>query len=189
MAKELSTTLRSHLEGKSFVLVQFVSIATPSGTKYFTDAFFDIDFDSNTYQAQGTLLKIGDAEESNEVIVGKSQIILSAIETNNITTYATSGIINKEVEIRLGFLNPTDYSLVADPVIIFKGKVTNYAINDAKKTATITLEIASTFANFDKANGRRTNDGSNQRLHPNDFSFEFSDQTVADIPWGRPFND
>ena len=86
-------------------------------------------------------------------------------------------------------MNPTDYSIVAEPIIVFKGKIQSYAVNDAKKTSTIVLEVASTFANFEKTNGRKTNQGSLQREHPNDHSFEFSDQTVADIPWGRPFND
>jgi len=189
MPRLLSTDLRSHLEGTQFVLVQLVDIGTASGTQRFTDAFFDIDYDSNTYSAQGSFLGIGTAEESNEVIVGKTQISLSALETSNITTFATSSIINKAVTIRLAFLNPTDYSIVAEPIIVFKGKIQSYAVNDAKKTSTIVLEVASTFANFEKTNGRKTNQGSLQREHPNDHSFEFSDQTVADIPWGRPFND
>jgi hypothetical protein len=189
MPRLLSTTLRSHLEGTQFILVQLVDIATASGTQRFTDCFFDVTYDSNSYSAQGSFLGIGTAEESNEVIVGKTQISLSALETSNITTFATSAIINKAVTIRLAFLNPTDYSIIGDPVIVFKGKIQSYAVNDAKKTSTIVLEVASTFANFEKLNGRKTNQGSMQREHPNDFGFEFSDQTVADIPWGRPFND
>lgn len=189
MPRQLSATLRSHLEGTQFILVQMIDIETASGTNYFTDCFFDVSYGGNTYQAQGTFLGIGSAEESNEVIIGKTNISLSALETANITTYATSAIINKSVTIRLAFLSPTDYSIVGDPVVTFKGKIQSYAVNDAKKTATIVLEVASTFANFEKRNGRHTNLGSLQREHPTDWSFEFSDQTVADIPWGRPFND
>ena len=189
MPRQLSDTLRSHLEGTQFILIQMVDIETASGTNYFTDGFFDVDHGGNTYQAQGTFLGIGSAEESNEVIVGKTQVTLSALETANITTYATSSIINKSVTVRLAFLNPVDYTFVGDPVITFKGKIQTYAVMDAKKTSTIVLEVSSTFANFEKTNGRRTNQGSLQREHPTDFGFEFSDQTVADIPWGRPFND
>jgi len=189
MPRELSATLRSHLEGNQFILIQMVDIETTSGTNYFTDCFFDVAYDGNTYTAQGSFLGIGTAEESTEVIVGKTQISLSALETANITTYATSSIINKSVIIRLAFLSPTDYSIIGDPVIVFKGKIQSYAVNDAKKTSTIVLEVASTFANFEKTNGRLTNQGSLQREHPTDFGFEFSDQTVSDIPWGRPFND
>ena len=189
MPRLLDTTLRSHLEGTQFILIQMVDIVTASGTNYFTDCFFDVEYNSNTYQAQGTFLGIGSSEESNEVMVGKTNISLSALETANITTYATSSIINKSVIIRLAFLNPVTYAIIGDPVITFKGKIQSYVVNDAKKTSTIVLEVASTFANFEKMNGRRTNQGSLQREHPTDFSFEFSDQTVADIPWGRPFND
>jgi len=189
MPRLLDSTLRSHLEGTQFILIQMADIQTATGTNYFTDCFFDIDYNSNTYQAQGTFLGITGAEESQEVIVGKTNISLSALETANISTYATSAIINKSVTLRLAFLNPVTYAIIGEPVVTFKGKIQSYAVNDAKKTATIVLEVASTFANFEKTNGRRTNLGSLQREHPTDWGFEFSDQTVADIPWGRPFND
>ena len=56
---------------------------------------------------------------------------------------------------------------------------------NALDTATISLEISSQFINFDKKAGRKTNIGSMQIEHPQDFSMEFSSSTLKDIKWGK----
>jgi hypothetical protein len=184
MARSLSTALRSHLEGNSFVFVKLVKLATTGGTQYLTDAPFDITYDANVYSAQGTFLGITDAEEQADVIVSKSNIILSAIESGNMSTYAQSSMINQAVEIYIAYLNPTNNAIIGDPILTFKGKVVGYNVQDARKTATISLECANSFANFEKTNGRKTNEGSFQQEHPTDRSMEFTDQ-MFDFNWGR----
>lgn len=184
MARQLSTALRSHLEGNSFKICRLVKLGTASGTKYFTDAAFDVAYDSNTYEAQGSFLGITDVEENSDVVVSKTNIILSAIETNNMATYAQSSVINQSVEIYIAYLNPSTNAIIGDPIQTFKGRVAGYNVNDARKTSTINLECANSFANFEKTNGRQTNEGSFRREHPTDRGMEFSDQ-MFDISWGK----
>ena len=184
MARSLSTALRSHLEGNAFIFVKLVKLATAGGTQYLTDAPFDIAYDSNTYTAQGSFLGITDVEENADVVVSKSNIILSAIESGNMSTFAETNIINQAVEIYIAYLDPTDNSIIGDPIQTFKGKVVGYNVQDARKTATINLECANSFANFEKTNGRRTNEGSFRIEHPNDRGMEFTDQ-MFDFNWGR----
>ena len=51
--------------------------------------------------------------------------------------------------------------------------------------ATISLICTSHFSDFSRIAGRRTNEGSQQRLFPSDRGFEFAGQTIQDIKWGR----
>ena len=186
MTRGLSSTINTYLANQSQIRVTLVSIQTPSSTVYYTDAPFDIDYDSNTYEAQGTFLGVSAVEENAELIITNCQLIISAVESGNITTFATSGIINKQVIVSSAYLDPTNMSIVDVPVITFKGKITGYTIADADATATISLEVASTFANFEKTTGRYTNEGSFQREHPQDRGMEFAHESIQDIRWGRP---
>ena len=100
------------------------------------------------------------------------------------STFAETSIINQAVEIFIAYLDPTDNSIIGDPILTFKGKVVGYNVQDARATATISLECANSFANFEKTNGRRTNEGSFRIEHPNDRGMEFTDQ-MFDFNWGR----
>ena len=115
---------------------------------------------------------------------------ISALTLANVTAFAVSSIINQVVTVRRAFLNLTNNQLIGDSagdnaVIIFKGRVSGYQVVNALDTATISLEISSQFINFDKKAGRKTNIGSMQIEHPQDFSMEFSSSTLKDIKWGK----
>jgi hypothetical protein len=47
------------------------------------------------------------------------------------------------------------------------------------------LQVVSHWADFDKTNGRKTNNTSQQRFFSADVGMDFSSQTVQDIKWGR----
>ena len=185
MARGLSATVQTYLANQSQIRVLLIDITTPSSTIYYTTAPFDVDYSGNTYQAQGNFLGVSNVEENAELIITSCQLVISAIDVANITTYATSSIINKSVTVRSAYLNPTDMSIVGTPIITFKGKITGYTVSDADQTATIALEVASTFANFDKTNGRYTNEGSFHREHAQDRGMEFAHESLQDLKWGR----
>lgn len=185
MTRGLSASIQSRLASLSQVRILLVSVATTGSTQFYTNAPFDVVYDSNTYQAQGNFLGVTDVEENAELIITNCNLLISALDSDNITTFATSAMVGKQVIIRSAYLNPTDNSIIDTPIIVFQGKVTGYTVADADKTATISLEVASTFANFEKTTGRYTNEGSFQREHPNDRSMQFSHEDIQDIKWGR----
>lgn len=185
MSRGLSATIQTYLANQSQIRILLIDIATPSSTIYYTTAPFDVDYSGNTYQAQANFLGISNIEENAELVITSCQLVISAIEVANITTYAKSSIINKTVIIRSAYLDPTNNSIVGTPIVSFKGKITGYTVSDADVTATIALEVSSVFANFDKTNGRYTNEGSFQREHPQDRGMEFAHEGLADIKWGR----
>ena len=185
MTRGLSATIKSRLASLSQVRVLLVSVATTGSTQYYTNAPFSIVFDSNTYEAQGNFLGVTEVEENAELIITNLNLLISALDSTNVTTFAKTEMVGKEVIVRSAYLNPTDNSIIDTPIITFKGKVTGYSVTNADKTATISLEVASTFANFEKTTGRYTNEGSFRREFPNDRSMELSHEDIQDIKWGR----
>lgn len=200
MTRGLSAVQNTYLAGDSLIGITLIYIAVNGGTDlYYTDAPFDIDYDGDTYEAQGKLIGISESQEVAELQITNITLTLTALDLTLVQTIATSAQINQDVLIYRAFLNPTTNELIGDSsgdqvVPIFKGKINSYTIKDSDDTATISLDIKSQFSNFTKSTGRRTNVTSLQNLTslqpsvssiPNDFGFEYSHETLRDLRWGK----
>ncbi len=157
---------------------------------YYTDAPYDIVYDSKTFSAQGIFLSITSASETSELSITSITITLSALDSTAVSTFAVSSIINKDVVIHRALVDQTDNSIIDDstgdgPILIFQGRVAGYQINDAEKTAGLAIQVDSLFSNFEKVSCRRTNLKNFQREFPADFSMEYSHEAIKDIRWGK----
>jgi hypothetical protein len=92
--------------------------------------------------------------------------------------------VNDNIDIFRGFLNDSN-ALIADPFLIYKGKIDSFTIQEKDNESVVNLSIVSHWADFDKKNGRKTNNTSQQRFFSTDVGMDFSSQTVLDIRWGR----
>ena len=191
MVRNLSSDQNTYLSGNSITSCVLIDIgmADNSTTRY-TDAPYNITFNSNTYTAQGAFLNISETEENADIQIVSATITISALNVSNITSFATSAQINQLVTIRRSFIDQSTNQLIGDSagdnaIIIFRGRISGYSVRDSVSSAEIQLQVSSQFINFDKRSGRRTNQGNFQREHPQDNSMEFSAVTVKDIKWGR----
>lgn len=183
--RNLGATINTYLANQSLVKLTLLEIETTTGTVYYTDGPFDIDHNGNTYLAQGNFLSVTDIEENTDLVITNCVLNISALDSANLSKFAISGNINKTITVSTAYLDPTDNSIVGTPIINFKGNIVGYSVSDARNTATISLEVASLFANFERVGGRRTNEANFRREHPNDRTMEFAHQTIEDILWGK----
>lgn len=191
MVRNLTTDQNVYLAGNSIISVLLIDIGMANGsTTRYTDAPYNISFNSNTYTAQGVFLGVSETEENADVQIVSATITLSALDTSYVTSFATSAQINQLVTIRRAFINFSTNQLIGDSagenaITIFRGRISGYSVNNNVNTAEITIQVSSQFINFDKRSGRRTNQGNFQVEHPQDNSMEFSAVSLKDIRWGR----
>jgi len=185
ITRGLADDIKTYLANQSQTKLTLLEIETSTGTVYYTDGPFDITYSGNTYLAQGNFLSISEVEENSDLVITNCNLNMSALDTANVTKFATSANINKTITVSTAFIDPTDNSVVATPVITFKGLIAGYTVTDARNTATITLEVTSLFANFERVNGRRSNESNWQREYSTDRTMEFAHQTIEDILWGK----
>lgn len=191
MSRGLSANQNSYLAGDSLTALTLIDIGVYGGSDlHYTDGPFDIVYNTVTYEAQGAFLGISETSETADLQITSINLVISALDLTNVQTLAQSTQINQTVSVYRVFLDPTDNSLIGDSsgdqaILIFKGKIAGYRIEDANDTATITIEVTSQFANFDRITGRRTNLGNIQREFPQDFSMEYSHESLQDIKWGK----
>jgi hypothetical protein len=186
MSRGLSTATNTALARQALVSYVLLDIAG----FYYTDAPYDISYFSNTYQAQGNFLGISETTENSETQVTSISITFTALDSTTMLRFADSSVINKDVTVYRALWDQGTEDLIYDstgdgPLTIFKGKIAGYRVEDAQDTATLTVQVDSQFTDFEKINGRRTNNENFQREHPADFSMQFSHETLTDLKWGK----
>ena len=192
MTRQLASSLQTKLGARSVFGVDLIELHL-STALYFTSSNIDIDFDSNTapdsgtntYLAQGQFLYFGKIVESSDLRVGQVDLTFTAVDTTTVALLLNNNYMNKRVVIYRAILDE-DYSFTSDDVFtVFDGRIMNYSIRETESTATVTMTVASLFADFERKNGRRTNNASQQRVFSGDLGMNFSAEIVKDIKWGR----
>jgi hypothetical protein len=177
MARGLSSALKTELANQNIKPILLVEILFPTPQRI-TNHYKDITHNSN---ASGHLLSITNKAESAEINVSNFTVNLSAVDGAFTSIILNNNVANDIVNIDIGLLNSTD--ALIDTYNYDKGYIESFRIDTDK--GLISLICTSHFSDFSRIAGRRTNEGSQQRLFPSDRGFEFAGQTIQDIKWGR----
>lgn len=89
------------------------------------------------------------------------------------------------VELHRGFYDPATWELVAEPSLIFEGRVDGASVDDAAAGGTggLSLDVVSSAIDLTKTNPAKESD-EQQKLRSGDRIRQYSD-TVADVWWGQ----
>ena len=192
MTRSIASATQTKLAGRQIFVADLIELQL-STTQYLTTSNIDIDYDSstapdagtNTYLAQGQFLDYGNIVESADLRISSIDMTFTAVDTTTIALLMSNDYIDKRVVIYRAILDE-DYSFTSDDIwLMFDGTVTAYTIKETENTATVTITIASQFADFLRKNGRRTNPASQNIHFSSDKGMDFSTQIVKDIKWGR----
>ena len=122
---------------------------------------------TNTYEAQGNFIGVSSLSEDFEIKVGKFSINLSGVGNsyvNRFTAYSPEGqrVVIYRAFLEYKVVNGIDQLvIVPNPITLFDGLVYNVGISETGSTCQVTVECATLFSDFDRSNGRKTNNGSN----------------------------
>ena len=187
MARTLTTAVKNELLTGQIRPIHLIEIGF-STPVYITDCGFDltssISGTSRTYTASPFLVGGSSFEEQTDITKTSLSLSLSGADQTFISTVLNENVVNDGVTIFRGFLDDSN-ALIADPMMLYKGKIESFDIQETDKESIVGLSIVSHWADFEKKNGRKTNNTSQQRFFSGDVGMDFASQTVQDIKWGR----
>jgi len=183
MARTLTTAVKNELATNSLQPINLLFLNVSTGLR-FTDHYKNVTYDSNTYTASSLFTKLSSVTESSEIQVSNITVTFTGADQTITSIFLSNDYIEKEAEIHKGFIGSNE-AVIADPFLLFKGRIESFSISETLKDSKVNISIASHWADFSKVEGRKTNTGSQQIHFPNDLGFEFASQTVQDIKWGR----
>ena len=187
MTRALTTAIKNELATNDIRPFHLLTIGFSTPVN-FTDCSFpltsSISGSSVTYTSSDFIIGVSDFTEEIDVTKSSLTISLSGADQTFISTVLNENVSNDAVSIFRGLL-ADDNSIIADPFLLYKGNIENFAINENTKSSVVNLSVVSHWADFEKKNGRKTNNTSQQRFFSTDVGMDFSSQTVLDIKWGR----
>ena len=187
MPRSLTTAVKNEQATNDIRPVHLITIGFGTPVNI-TDCSFpltsSISGSSVTYSASDFILGISNHTEETDITKSSVSISLSGADQTFISTVLNENVVNDSVDIYRGFLNDSN-ALIADPFLLYRGKIDSFDIAETDTDSQVNLSIVSNWADFEKKNGRKTNNTSQQRFFSGDVGMDFSSQTVQDIKWGR----
>jgi len=154
-----------------------------SGTIALWTGYGDITFGSQSYTGAGTLLGFSTVEETSEIAARGAQVTLDGIETSIVSLALQEPYQGRKALIYLGALSSG--AVVADPTLIFDGRMDVMTIEDSGDTCTISLTLESRLIDLERSRVRRYTTEDQKVNFSNDKGFDYvADLTDKVVNWG-----
>ena len=187
MTRNLTSAVKTELATNDIRPVHLITIGFSTPVNL-TDCSFpltsSVSGSSVTYSASDFILGISNHTEETDITKSSVSLNLSGADQTFISTVLSENVVNDSVDIFRGFLDDSN-ALISDPFLLYRGKIDSFDIAETENDSQVNLSIVSNWADFEKKNGRKTNNTSQQRFFSGDVGMDFASQTVQDIKWGR----
>lgn len=188
--RNMNPALVSETQQKSVVYYELVSIDVGDGY-YLTNAPFDIPRGGNTYIAAGALLGIDSVEENVGFEISQLAVVVGGIEP---LPGDTQPFIQKILELdyvdRNVVISRTYYSAGAEvgTVQLYNGYINAASVERSlgDQGVAVKIETSNNWTDFNRLNGRETNDNSQQAIFPGDLGMEFCKEMQKQVQWKVP---
>jgi hypothetical protein len=135
----------------------------------------------------GSLGGIDPVEETSELEAYALKISISGVDPSNLSRVLGEQYQGRDAIIYYGLLSDDLLTLIADPIVLFKGTMDNAEITLGVQ-GTIVINTSSRAAAWDKPRELRYNDATQQQLFPGDKGLSLVEQaTSKEITWGPTF--
>jgi len=190
MARTITAAMKTAMEADRIMPAHLFEFRFDANTIYNTDAYRDIAWSGNTYIGNGHFARFAAIEETATLIVHQARFSLSGVDQSWVSTVLSYDFLDREALAYLALLDTDSLTPIADPFLIFRGRMDNPSIADDPPdltkpgTTTVTVEASSDWANFGRVAGRHTNHEDQQIFFPGDKGFDMaSAEMFTPVQW------
>ncbi len=181
MPRSLSTDLQTQVSSTATKTAFLVELNL-SSTIRLTDWYSNVTYDSNSYEAGGSFLSVDTTTETGQLQVNEINLGFSNV-TDQVRSLVENGsFTDKTVEIYIAYFDSNED--IVGAINYFTGQIRNVAISESIENSTLTMTVASHWANWNLTKGRHFSDESQQSFSSGDKGMEFATQVKSDVRWG-----
>lgn len=190
MTRDLTSGVLTEITAAEVRVGLLVELNTDGGPVRAWSGIGDLVSQGNTFTGVGHLGGIGPIQEAGqEVRANALTLQLSGIPSALISTALTTQYQGRDAKAWLAFFTQASpfvtAGLVADPVLLFRGRMDTMQIEDGPETATITVACESRLADLRRPRIRRYTDEDQNQLFAGDRGLEFlAGLQEREIHWG-----
>jgi len=182
--RSMTSEAKRSFSNLHFPALVLVELDFADGVVRVCNASYTFSWDGNDWLGMGTLGSIEAISEGSALQMYNCALTLSGIPSDLISEALSQNYQGRNAIIRIAPLN-SDYTFIADPVIVFKGRMDTMDI-EIGSTSKLSLSVESRLVDWDRPRIRRFNDDDQRSEFPNDRGFKYVAQVVQkDLKWGR----
>lgn len=186
MSRDITTATNNEATASINAPIYLVKLALDSGTFGYHSRLGDVTFDGLTYTGAGSLGMISSIREESDMSRPTLQLSLTGLSSALISVMLAEYYQGRSCTIYGGFVDITTNALIADPAILFEGKIDTPTIQKDGATAAITLNVENELADWERPRIRRYNNADQQSRFAGDNFFKFAEQAAGKtVYWGR----
>lgn len=184
MSRNLTSAVQAAFEASNVAMLVLVELDFESATQYLNNSGQIVTWNGHDWRGVGAMGAIEAVEETAGVQATTLTMKLSGVETGQISIMLSENYQGRSAKIYAAALD-ADYSVLADPVLIFQGLMDQMQLDIGQKSE-ITLTVESRLADLERPRVRRFNDADQQEQYPGDKGLAFAEQMVSKaINWGN----
>lgn len=183
MPRSVNQDMLNELATDGFNMAHLIYLGIDTGL-YYTDYASDISWNSQTWDASPYLLEVGNPSESRDLRVNQVGVQFSGVGLSMQGVFLQNDWMNQDATIYRVVLDDSGV-VIGDALVVFSGQITNWQFQESSRDSKVIVSITSHWADFQKKQGRLTNNNSQQFYFDGDVGFEYAAHTVRDIKWGR----
>ena len=172
MARDLTAAVKAEIGKRRVSPIILVRIDFNTGTVRVWSGIGDLLWNGDTYNGVGDLGSIGRPRETTEIQAEGISFELSGIPSSNLSLALQEARRNKPAKAWLGFMDDQG-NVIADPFMLFSGRVDSAEIEEGGETATVRVIAESILARLQTPNERRYTDEDQKIDYPADKGLEF----------------
>lgn len=184
MSRSITTSLKTETQAASLAPAFFAFFDFQAGAVRVWSGIGDKVWDGNTYNGLGNLGTVSPIEESVEAKANGVSFQLSGVPTSLIATVLADNYQGRDVKLWFAALDDAG-NTIADPYLIFGGRMDSLEIDDGAETAVIRVHAESRMIDLRRNNERRYTHEDQQIDFPGDMGLAFM-PTAQSTPfvWG-----
>ena len=184
MARDITSGFQTEIEAKELRPVLLLHADFDSGGVFIWTGVGTISYGGNDYLGTGDFLAIETIEETTELKAASTRFKLSGVPTDLLSLALSESYQGRPISCYFGVLN-TSGAIIADPYLVFKGKMDIMEITDGGDTAEITLSAESDLIDLRTARTRNYTPEDQKAIYSGDMAFDYVPQ-IQDITvnWG-----
>ena len=141
MARGITSGLNTEVTASELEPIFLIDLEFDSGALYFWNGVRPLTYNSNEYIGGGNLINISPIVETNDIRAVGVNLAMSGLPASLISIALTEAYQGQPVKIRFAALSSG--AIVADPYLIFDGRMDVLSIDDMADGATINISAES----------------------------------------------
>ena len=184
MSRDLTSGVQTAIEATQVQPFLLFEGLFSSGYVRMWSGYGDIVWDARTWTGVGNLMGISAVQETSEIQANGITVTMNGIPSELISLALQESEQGRSGKVYLGFLDES--GVIADPTMIFEGKLDIPAIQEEGDTSTISITYESRLINLQRSRESRFTNEEQQREYDGDLGCEFVPaMKEVTLTWGR----